>query len=100
MPSLAFHDVTGSTLAHCPGKPASAARGVRHQPKSAFGFVRNRCTTWAEIAVQLPPKWLFGFARPTHLRMTPIVLLLGWPAIARVEFALVVSYVTLCRGVS
>jgi hypothetical protein len=24
------------------GKPGSAARGVRHQPKSAFDFVRNQ----------------------------------------------------------
>jgi len=66
VPSLAFHDVTGSTLAHCAGKPLLAARGVRHQPKSAFGFGRNRCTTSTEIAVRLPPKWLFVFARPTH----------------------------------
>jgi hypothetical protein len=40
--------------------------GVRHQPKSAFGFLGNRCTTSSEIAVRLTPKWLFVFARTTH----------------------------------
>jgi len=40
---------------------------VRHQPKSVFGFLRNRCTAWAEIDVRLAPKWLFVFARPTHI---------------------------------
>jgi hypothetical protein len=50
----------------CPGKPGSAARGVRHQPKSVFGINRNARSASSEISVRLAPKWPFGFARPTH----------------------------------
>ena len=75
MPYCAFPDVTASGLwvsrasrsLCCPGCSASTERGVRHQPKSAFGFLGNRCTTAAELAVRLPPKWLFVFARDTQL---------------------------------
>src|SRR6266700_4131951 len=49
-----------------PGKPRSAARGVRHQPKSLFGISRKRCSASSEIGVRLGPKWPFGFARRTH----------------------------------
>jgi len=70
VPSLAVHDVTGVDPRRIArASLPSAARGVRHQPKSAFGFVRNRCTTWAEIAARLPPKRLSVFARPTHWRL-------------------------------
>src|SRR5712691_7215725 len=49
-----------------PGQARSAARGVRHQPKSLFGISRNQRSTSSEIGVRLAPKWPFGFARPTQ----------------------------------
>src|SRR5438034_141284 len=64
-----------TTLAVIPGAfplgmPGSAARGVRHQPKSPFGISRNQRSTSSEIGVRLAPNWPFVFARSTQLDRT------------------------------
>ena len=55
MPSLAIHDVTGST----PGLPGRAC----FQLPGVFGISRNQRSASSEIGVRLGPKSLFGFPR-------------------------------------
>src|SRR5438128_12554327 len=76
-----------------PGQARSAARGVRHQPKSLFGISRNQRSGSSEISVRLAPKCPFGFARPTQLEGAEVLeragieaytdWALGHPAFAR-----------------
>jgi membrane protease YdiL (CAAX protease family) len=74
--------------------PAQNCPGVRLQPKRVFGFVRNRCSASAEIAVRFAPKWLFVFARDAQdssaglgaLGQVAISLTLAVPIIAVISF--------------
>ena len=56
MPSLAFHDATGSI-------PRGLRPGNLLQPPGPFGFNRNDCSASAEISVRLPPKSVYGLGR-------------------------------------
>ena len=55
MPSLAFHDVTGSARGSC--------QADLTQLPGVFGINRNRCSASAEISVRLGRKSAFGFPR-------------------------------------
>ena len=55
MPSLAFHDITGSAL--------GSSQASLTQLPGVFGINRNRCSASAEISVRLGRKSAFGFPR-------------------------------------
>src|SRR6266853_742362 len=51
------HDVALIDPGLFPGQAGSAARGVRHQPKSLFGFVGNGRSARTEMAVRFRPSY-------------------------------------------
>jgi len=107
VPSLDLHDVACSTRASSLGKPGFSCTGwcsastempVRHQPKSAFGFVGNQRSAWSEMAVRFRPSyttWIAKWAGSVHAvirrRFRVTLLLFGyrlrWPprALDRME---------------
>jgi hypothetical protein len=64
VPSLAIHDVTGSTPGlpgracfQLPGCSASAEISVRPRPKSVCDLGQNRCSAPSEMAVRFRPSY-------------------------------------------